>query len=106
MALAILYDATAPRLTCKFILPGQLDSLLAIVIHIRKAEHMSRQLSRRIVSPVLPFKKNARNIEFHHLGRHLWRQMPLQVNKIAPRSTLRSIDTLANFLDIEPDQVG
>ena len=50
MAFTILYDTAAAGLARKIILPGQLDPLLAIVIHIRKAEHVCGQFAGRIVT--------------------------------------------------------
>src|SRR5690242_2887523 len=104
MAFTILYDTAAAGLARKIILPGQLDPLLAVVIHIRKAEHECGQFAGRVVTPILAFKKYTWNVELDHLGRHLRRQMTLQIYKISPGSTLGSTKALAKFPGIKPDQ--
>src|SRR6185437_5072142 len=101
----ILDDAAASGFARKLILPRQFDPLLSFIIEIGEAKHMSRQLTCWIKPAIFTFKKYTWQVELNHSGCNLWRQMPLQIYKIAPLPIRLPIEAFANFSDIHLDQV-
>ena len=79
----VLDDPAAAGLPGQPVLVGELDSLLAAVVHIGEAEQMRSHFAVRVVAAVLTLERNTRKAKLHDLGRGVGRQVALQVDELA-----------------------
>ena len=79
----VLDHPAAAGLAGQPVLVGELDALLAAVVHVGEAEQMRGHLAVRVVAPVLALERDARKGELHDLRSDVGRQVALEVDELA-----------------------
>ena len=123
VAVQVLNDALRSILAVQQLIEAQLQAFLAFVIDGGEADDMSRDLSGRVVAPVLAQQIHPGDSQRLDVRRLLGRHVPHQVQKLAiqiagdaPRQPLlillqrlgqsrQLIDVVVEFLRVDPDTV-